>query len=138
MEPGSPWRLAILDAAIRSGQVAALLSTALQLTIRTGEMEQAADLRGNRSTDDGSEGDAATAGAATDLRILLSDSPLWVAALSDSVPFLEAADFACRVSALATRAAALRFTREIYHNMLFEKKRKRRGESKNVLTAKKH
>ncbi|XP_070394106.1 uncharacterized protein [Dermacentor albipictus] len=107
LEPGSPSRLAILDAAIRSGQVAALLSTALQLTIRTGEMEQAADLRGNRSTDDGSEGGAATAGAATDVRVLLSDSPLWAAALSDSVPFLEAADFACRVTEPDTVSAEL-------------------------------
>ncbi|KAH7965781.1 hypothetical protein HPB49_010819 [Dermacentor silvarum] len=176
LEPGSPSRLAILDAAIRSGQVAALLSkvrrvrdvrktkelrtflrhsalvsissgatvlcgsrcnpimpahipfssaallppsyastanltqlhwNALQQTIGPGEMELAADLRGNRSSDDVSEGDASTGGEAVDVRRLLSDSPLWVAALNDSMPFLEAAGFVCRVTEPDTVSAEL-------------------------------
>ncbi|KAH6938417.1 hypothetical protein HPB50_009159 [Hyalomma asiaticum] len=111
LEPGSPSRFASLDAAIHSGQVAALLSKvrhvvahdasretlpALRFTISPHEMEQAADLRGNRSYH-GSllEGDAAATADAMDVRRLLSDSPLWVAALNASAPFIEESDFNC-------------------------------------------
>ncbi|XP_037508472.2 uncharacterized protein LOC119384908 [Rhipicephalus sanguineus] len=109
LEPGSPSRLASLDAAILSGQVAALLSKALQLTISTNEVEQAAALRGNRSSDDGSEfeRDAAATAELMDVRRLLSDSPLWVAALNASLPFIEAANFICRVAEPDTVSAEL-------------------------------
>ncbi|KAL1426840.1 hypothetical protein MTO96_017920 [Rhipicephalus appendiculatus] len=109
LEPGSASRLASLDAAILSGQVAALLSKALQFTISTDEVEQAAGLRGNRSSDNDPEFERDTAASTelVDVRRLLSDSPLWVAALNASVPFIEEANFICRVAEPDTVSAEL-------------------------------
>ncbi|KAL3175745.1 hypothetical protein MRX96_000934 [Rhipicephalus microplus] len=82
---------------------------ALQLTISTGELEQAAALRGNRSCDDGLEYERDTVATAelVDVRRLLSNSPLWVAALNAIVSFIEEANFICRVVEPDTVSAEL-------------------------------
>ncbi|KAL1480542.1 hypothetical protein MTO96_050936 [Rhipicephalus appendiculatus] len=82
---------------------------ALQLTISTDEVEQAAGLRGNRSSDNDPEfeRDAAASTELVDVRRLLSDAPLWVAALNASVSFIEEANFICRVAEPDTVSAEL-------------------------------
>ncbi|KAK8784561.1 hypothetical protein V5799_009066 [Amblyomma americanum] len=95
LQPGSPFRLASLEPAIRTGQLATLLSKALHLTINAGDLELAAKLRGNRSADEHYA--PAVEGEVVDVPSLLLDSPLWAAALGDSARFLEEKHNTCRV-----------------------------------------